>query len=276
MAAQSGPGQPRGQLGAWITEARASSFHASIQAHAMANPVAVHADQAGPWAPHRVPAGMPAGPDSVVSPGKIFVSTLIGAAIPLAPLMLYWHYGLEELPLANARGELDLILSSIATLFTVPMAAGFAGVDSLGRTLVGTGLGFILATIASSNRDWARDFRVCPGPTRVRFDDSRGHHVRDYSLRRRATGSGVNRIRTAQQHRRESNDDHVTSIESSIAPVVGYSGMAGCASCGCGCAVGRRSATPFTRRLDGRGTGRPVSRLASGWHVGKPGQCTET
>ena len=117
----------------------------------MANPVAVHADQAGPWAPHRVPAGMPAGPDSVVSPGKIFVSTLIGAAIPLAPLMLYWHYGLEELPLANARGELDLILSSIATLFTVPMAAGFAGVDSLGRTLVGTGLGFILATIASSN-----------------------------------------------------------------------------------------------------------------------------
>ena len=29
------------------------------------------------------------------------------------------------------------------------MAAGFAGVDSLGRTLVGTGLGFILGTMAT-------------------------------------------------------------------------------------------------------------------------------
>ena len=153
MAAQSGPGQPRGQLGAWMAEARASSFHTSIQADATANPVAVHADQAGPWAPNRVPAGMLARPDSAVSPGKVFVSTLIGASIPFAPFMLYWHFWLEELPSQGDDPGLVLLLISSASLLSVPMAAGIAGVDSLGRTLVGTGLGFVLGTMVTQFTD---------------------------------------------------------------------------------------------------------------------------
>lgn len=151
MAAQSWPGQQRGRLGAWMMEARASSFHASIQADGIAIPVANHPGQAGGWAPHRVSAGMPAGPDSTVSPGKIFVSTLIGAAIPVASVMLYWHFGLEELPIYNDWEGLGLMVVSSASLLTVPLAAGLVGVDSLGRTLVGTGLGFLLGvtTIAA-------------------------------------------------------------------------------------------------------------------------------
>ena len=163
MAAQSGPGQPRGQLGAWMAEARASSFHASIQADAMANPVAGHAGQAGPGAPHRVPAGVLARPDSTVSPGKVFVSTLIGASIPFAPFMLYWHFWLDELPSQGDDPGLVLLLISSANLLSVPMAAGIAGVDSLGRTLVGTGLGFVLGTMVTQFTDLrGSEFTLAP------------------------------------------------------------------------------------------------------------------
>ena len=152
-AAQSGPGQPRGRLGAWMAEARASSFHASIQADGMANGVASQSGQAGPWAPLRVPTGMPAGPDAAASPGKVFLSTLAGAAIPFAPFMLYWHFWLEELPSQGDDPGLTLLLISSANLLTVPIAAGIAGADSLGRTLIGTGLGFILGFMATQFTD---------------------------------------------------------------------------------------------------------------------------
>ena len=158
MAAQSGPGQPRGRLGAWMAEARASSFHASIQADAVANPVAVHAGQAGPGAPHRVPR-----PDSTVSPGKVFVSTLIGASIPFAPFMLYWHFWLDDLPSQGDDPGLVLLLISSANLLSVPMAAGIAGVDSLGRTLIGTGLGFVLGTMVTQFTDLrGSEFTLAP------------------------------------------------------------------------------------------------------------------
>ena len=96
---------------------------------------------------------MPAGPDAAASPGKVFLSTLAGAAIPFAPFMLYWHFWLEELPSQGDDPGLALLLISSANLLTVPIAAGIAGVDSLGRTLIGSGLGFILATMATQFTD---------------------------------------------------------------------------------------------------------------------------
>lgn len=147
MVAQSGPGQPRGQLGRWMAEARASSFHPSTQAGGMAHLAADHADQAGSWAPLGVLAAMPAGPDSTASPGKIFVSTLIGAAIPMAPFILYYHFVMDELPTQGDDPGLDMLLLSSTNLLSVPLAAAIAGVDSFGRTMLGTGLGFILGTI---------------------------------------------------------------------------------------------------------------------------------
>lgn len=152
MVAQSGAGQPRGRLGPWMMEARASAFHASIQADGIAIPVANHPDQAGGWAPHRVSAGIPAGPGGPVSPGKVFLYTLAGASIPFAPFMLYWHFRLDELPTQGDDPGLDMLLISSTNLLTVPMAAGIAGVDSLGRTLLGTGLGFILGTIVTQSQ----------------------------------------------------------------------------------------------------------------------------
>lgn len=161
MAAQSGPGQPRGRLGAWMAEARASSFHVSIQADAVTNPVANQSGQAGPWTPLRVPAGRPAGPDSVVSPGKIFVSTLTGAAIPFAPFMLYWHFVLEELP--TPGDWLRTLLLTGSNLLSVPLAAGIAGVDSLGRTMLGTGLGFFLGHMLTGYTGLS-EFTLAPPP----------------------------------------------------------------------------------------------------------------
>ncbi len=125
----------------------------------MANGVASQSGQAGPWAPLRVPTGMPAGPDAAASPGKVFLYTLAGAAIPLAPFMLYWYFWLEELPSQGDDPGLALLLISSASLLTVPMAAGIAGVDSLGGTLVGSGLGFILGTMAT---EFLRDFTLAP------------------------------------------------------------------------------------------------------------------
>ena len=84
MAAQSGPGQPRGRLGTWMAEARASAFQASIQADPMANPAPGHA--ARPEA--RTPAWMSAGTDSMASQGRIFRNTLLAAFIPMVPGMI--------------------------------------------------------------------------------------------------------------------------------------------------------------------------------------------
>ena len=111
----------------------------------MANVAADQTGQAGPWAPHRVPAGMRAGPDSVLSPGKIFVYTLIGAMIPGAPATIYWLRSDETTP-SGGDGEWDPLwpFGAAATLLTVPMAAGFAGADNLWRALLGTGAGFLL------------------------------------------------------------------------------------------------------------------------------------
>ena len=81
MAAQSGPSQPRGRLDTWMAEARASAFHASIQADPMANPVPGRARQAEAW----TPAWMPAGTDST---GRIFRNTLLAAFIPMVPGMI--------------------------------------------------------------------------------------------------------------------------------------------------------------------------------------------
>ena len=86
--------------------------------------------------------GLPAEPGNELAPGKIFASALIGAAIPFAPFMVYWHFVLEELP--RQVDEYAMFLISSTSLLTVPLAAGIAGADSFGRTMLGTGLGFIL------------------------------------------------------------------------------------------------------------------------------------
>lgn len=110
----------------------------------MANPAGDHASPAGPRAPLRGPVGMSATPDRAASPGKVFVSTLIGSALPFAPFMLYWHFVMEELPTQGDDPGMSMLLLSSTNLLSVPLAAGIAGVDSLGRTMLGTGLGFVL------------------------------------------------------------------------------------------------------------------------------------
>ncbi|MDE2794029.1 MAG: hypothetical protein OXL34_04335 [Gemmatimonadota bacterium] len=160
--AQQGPGQPGERLGTWMAEARASSFHASIEAGGMVHPVADHAGRNGAWVPHRVPV-MPAGPDSAASPGKILVSTLIGATIPVVPVMIYyWYLGPDRVPLGDSAGRLPMYLSSLPTLLTVPFAAGLAGADSLWRALVGTGLGFIMGTSTIETMDGDSFFYLGP------------------------------------------------------------------------------------------------------------------
>lgn len=148
MAAQSGPGQPRGRLGTWMAEARASAFHASIQADPMANPVPGHAGQAEAW----TPASIPAATDSMASQGRIFENTLLAAFIPMVPGMIvgaiaydgvHWQYVAVSLGLS--------VLGAGVTLVSVPVTAiktANAPVDK-GKLILGVALGSVVGGLAS-------------------------------------------------------------------------------------------------------------------------------
>ena len=148
MAAQSGSGQPRGRLGTWMAEARASAFQASIQADQMANPVPGQAGQAEAW----TPASMSADTDSMASKGRIFRNTLLAAFIPMVPGMIVgagatggvdWQVGVASFGLS--------VLGAGVTLVSVPVTAiktANAPVDK-GQLIVGVALGSVIGGLAS-------------------------------------------------------------------------------------------------------------------------------
>lgn len=148
MAAQSGPGQPRGRLGTWMAEARASAFQASIQADQIANPVPGHAGQAEEW----TPASMPAATDSMASQGRIFRNTLVAAFIPMFPGMIVGAMATDGVHWQNAAVSFGLsVLGAGVTLVSVPVTAiktANAPVDK-GQLIVGVALGSVIGGWAS-------------------------------------------------------------------------------------------------------------------------------
>ena len=79
-------------------------------------------------------------PDTAVSFGRVFASTLAGATIPLIPAMIYaglWEWGTRTEDLSNLV-PFAMIMGGLATLVTVPVAAVMGGADSLPRALAGT------------------------------------------------------------------------------------------------------------------------------------------
>ena len=148
MAAQSGPGQPRGRLGTWMAEARASAFQASIQADQIANPVPGQAGQAEAW----TPAWTPAATDSMAPPGRIFRNTLLAAFIPMVPGMLigavatdgvHWQTGVASFVLS--------LLGAGVTLVSVPVTAiktANVRVDK-GELILGVAVGSVVGGLAS-------------------------------------------------------------------------------------------------------------------------------
>lgn len=145
MAAQSGPGQPRGRLGTWMAETRASAFHASIQACPLANPVPGHAGQAE----SRTPARMPAGTDSMVSQGRIFRNTLLAAFIPMVPGMMIGASG-DGYSAELASLGVSLLGAGV-TLVSVPVTAiktANARVD-MGQLIFGVAMGSVVGGLAS-------------------------------------------------------------------------------------------------------------------------------
>lgn len=143
VAAQSGPDQPRGRLGAWMAEARASSFHASIRGEAMANPLAELAVDEGFGFPAVVRPPMtplPELPDSAVSREKVFGYTLLAAFVPMIPAMTKSG--------STSMGDLVWFFGGWAvTLVSVPVAARAAGTTRVPETIVGAALGFVAGAV---------------------------------------------------------------------------------------------------------------------------------
>ena len=146
MAAQSGPGQPRGRLDTWMAEARASAFHASIQADPMANPVLGRAGQTEAW----TPAWMPVGTDSTVSPGRIFRNTLLAAFIPMVPGMIVGAYATDGVNWQSGVASIGLsLLGAGVTLVSVPVTAiktANARVDK-GPVILGAAVGSVVGAL---------------------------------------------------------------------------------------------------------------------------------
>lgn len=151
MAAQSGSGQPRGRLGTWMAEARASAFQASIQADPMANPVPGQAGQTG-QAEAWTPASMPADTDSMASKGRIFRNTLLAAFIPMVPGMLVGVGATDGVDWQTGAVSFGLsLLGAGVTLVSVPVTAiktANVPVDK-GQLIVGVALGSVIGGLAS-------------------------------------------------------------------------------------------------------------------------------
>lgn len=148
MAAQSGPGQPRGRLDTWMAEARASAFRASIQADPMANPVPGHAGQAEAG----TPAWMPAATDSMAPQGRIFRNTLFAAFIPMLPGMIVGAGATDGVHWQTGAASFGLsLLGAGVTLVSVPVTAiktANAPVDKE-QLIVGVALGSVIGGWAS-------------------------------------------------------------------------------------------------------------------------------
>ena len=154
-AAQQGPDQPRGRLGAWMAEARASPFgvwieegrsspfHDLMVSGALANPAAESAVGEGVGFPDMIRPPMsplPELPDSAVSRGKVFGYTLVAAFVPMVPAMTKSG--------STSMGDLVWFFGGWAvTLVSVPVAAMAAGTTSVPETIVGAALGFVAGAV---------------------------------------------------------------------------------------------------------------------------------
>jgi len=135
--AQFGSAETHQSLREWMEEARRSSVYASVQAvrPGLAQPT---------W------TGMPVSSDGAVGDGKVFQYTLIGAMAPLSPAMIAMLFsGNERSPPSLQLWEGLFLLGMHATLVTVPLAARWGGADSIWRTIIGTGVGYIVGGYAS-------------------------------------------------------------------------------------------------------------------------------
>jgi len=144
LTAQAGPGEPGRSLAASMEEARENPFHGSKRTGTPENPTVAPGAGIGMADTHDMSWRPPPVQDNAVSPGRVFAYTLAGATIPLIPAMIsagLWEWG-------TRTGDLEVLMpfavfmGGLATLVTVPVAAGAGGVDSPPRTLAGTVLGF--------------------------------------------------------------------------------------------------------------------------------------
>lgn len=141
MAAQSGRGQPRGGLGAWLAEARARPFHDSTLP-GTADPTGRLAHGPGAGEAGALRLTLTPMSDSAVSELKVLAYALTAATLPLVPAMVAGG--------RSAWGEGDhyeqaagMIGGTAAALVLTPVAAIAAGGRSSIRTFAGTVLGVV-------------------------------------------------------------------------------------------------------------------------------------
>ena len=149
-AAQAGSTEPHRSLREWMEKARESVLHTSVRAVRPGVPAVADVVQAGVQAAHPTWTVMPVTSDGAVSAGEVFRYTLVGAMAPLSPAMIAMLFSDD----GKSSPSLQLweglfLLGMHATLVTVPLAARWAGADSLWRTMIGTGVGYIVGGYAS-------------------------------------------------------------------------------------------------------------------------------